>query len=337
MIGFFLRRMLEAIPVLALVLLAVFSLTHLIPGDPAVMLLGPDASNQQIMALRHDLHLDTPLYLQFGAYLMQLLHGDLGESLRTGRPVAASLALYLPATSELAVTSLFFSLFIGLPLGILAARKPGGIMDRILQLYTLCGVSIPAFLLAFGLQIVFCSWLDWLPVAGRSSAFAPHALTSGFALTSALLHGNISMLADLGSHILLPALVLGTFIAATLARFLRNTMLETLSADYILTARAKGLRQTQILLSQALPNAIGPAIMVLGVQFGDMLGGAILTETVFSWPGVGRYMFEAIRTRDYPAIQSTTLVFAIIFMIVSLTADVMTALIDPRLRNGRSS
>ncbi|GBQ77387.1 dipeptide/oligopeptide/nickel ABC transporter permease [Acetobacter malorum DSM 14337] len=337
MIYFFLRRVMEAIPVLALVLLAVFSLTHLIPGDPAVMLLGPDATNLQIMTLRHDLHLDTPLYLQFSTYMLQLLHGDLGTSLRTGRPVADSLRLYLPATAELAVVALLFSLLIGLPLGILSARKPGGIIDRILQLYTLCGVSVPAFLLAFGLQIVFCSWLDWLPVAGRSSAFAPQALTSGFALSGALFHGNVSMLADLGSHIVLPALVLGTFIAATLARFLRNTMLEALSADYILTARAKGLRQTQILLSQAFPNAVGPAIMVLGVQFGDMLGGAILTETVFSWPGVGRYMFEAIRTRDYSAIQSTTLVFAIIFMIVSFGTDVITALIDPRLRNGRSS
>ncbi|MBS0961245.1 ABC transporter permease [Acetobacter thailandicus] len=337
MIHFAARRFMETIPVLVLVLLTVFGLTHLIPGNPATMLLGPDATEQQINTLRHELHLDAPLYSQFFSYLQLLLHGNLGLSLRTGRPVAESLTLYLPATAELALVSLFFAVLIGLPLGLIAATRPKGTANYILQFYSVCGVSVPAFLLAFFLQIIFCSWLNWLPVAERSSAFAPDNMTTGFALFKALGHIDGPAIRDLAAHILLPSLVLGTFIAATLARFLRNTMKEVLSSDYILTAQAKGLRRSQIILSHALPNAIGPAIMVLGVQFGDMLGGAILTETVFSWPGIGRYMFESIRARDYAAIQSTTLVFSLIFMGVSLLADFITAMIDPRLRNGRSS
>ncbi|AFW00711.1 peptide ABC transporter permease [Gluconobacter oxydans] len=337
MITVFAGRLMEAIPTLGLVLLMVFGLTRLIPGDPAVMLLGPDATNAQIVALHHELHLDAPSYVQFGTYLSHLFRGDLGVSLRTGRPVREALELYLPATIELAIVALCFALSVGVPLGLLAARKPNGMADFIVQLYALCGVCIPTFLLAFGFQMMLGAKLHWLPVAGRGSAFVFNEPPTGFAFFHAIFTGHLHEAVDLGTHIFLPAIVLGTFLTATLARFLRNTMIEALSADYIMTAKAKGLRPTQILLFHAFPNAIGPAIMVLGVQFGDMLGGAILTETVFSWPGIGRYMFEAIQTRDYVAIQSTTLVFAIIFMSVSLCADFLNSLIDPRLRIRRSS
>jgi len=332
---YILRRLLAMLPVLGLVLVIVFGLTRMIPGDPAVTLLGPGATTAQIDALRHELRLDRPALLQFFDYIGGLAQGDLGTSIRTGRPVAEALAMRLPATIELALVAFTLALGIGIPAGILAARKPGGGVDRGLQVMSLCGVSIPAFLLAFGLQYVFSAWLGWLPVAGRDSAFMVGENHGGFALLGSLFTLHLAAFADLALHIILPGTVLAAFLAATLGRFLRNVMIETLSEDYIRTARAKGMTQRQILLNHALPNAIGPSIMILGVQFGDMLGGAILTETVFSWPGVGRYMFEAIRARDYPVIQSTTLIFAIMFMLISLAADVFSVLIDPRLRRDR--
>ncbi|GBQ67123.1 dipeptide/oligopeptide/nickel ABC transporter permease [Ameyamaea chiangmaiensis NBRC 103196] len=330
------RRIMAMIPVLGLVLLIVFGLTRMIPGDPAVTLLGPGATNAQISALRHELRLDRPAALQFVDYVAGLARGDLGTSIRTGRPVTDALATRLPATMELAVMAFVLALTVGVPAGVLAARRPGGGVDCALQFCSLCGVSIPAFLLAFGLQYVFSAWLGWLPVAGRTSAFMIDDGRGGFLLLDSLLRCDVATFADLLAHIILPAMVLAAFLTAMLGRFLRNVMIETLSEDYIRTARAKGMKEGQILLAHALPNAAGPAIMILGVQFGDMLGGAILTETVFSWPGIGRYMFEAIRDRDYPVIQSTTLVFAIIFMTVSLGADVLSARIDPRLRRERA-
>ncbi|GBQ92728.1 ABC transporter permease [Gluconobacter albidus] len=336
MSAYILRRIMAMVPVLGLVLLIVFGLTRMIPGDPAITLLGPGATNAQISALRHELRLDRPTTLQFFDYVGGLARGDLGTSIRTGRPVVDALAARLPATIELAMVAFVLAVTIGVPAGVMAARRPGGVMDGALQFFSLCGVSIPAFLLAFGLQYVFSAWLGWLPVAGRSSAFMIDDGRSGFLLIDSLLGCNFVAFTDLLGHIILPATVLASFLTAMLGRFLRNVMIETLSEDYIRTARAKGMNERQILLNHALPNAVGPAIMILGVQFGDMLGGAILTETVFSWPGIGRYVFEAIRDRDYPVIQSTTLVFAIIFMTVSLGADVLSAWIDPRLRRERA-
>ncbi|MBB2203039.1 ABC transporter permease [Gluconacetobacter tumulisoli] len=335
MIAYALRRLIAMLPVLALVLVIVFGLTRMIPGDPAETLLGPGATTAQIDALRHELRLDRPALQQFIDYVGGLARGDLGASIKTGRTVASELAARLPATIELAFAAFALALLGGIPAGILAARRPGGPVDRTLQFLSLCGVSIPAFLLAFGLQYVFSAWLGVLPVAGRNSAFAVGEEQGGFALTRSLLTFHLTTFGDLAAHILLPATVLAAFLAATLGRFLRNTMIDTLSEDYVRTARAKGLTERAILLKHALPNAIGPSIMVLGVQFGDMLGGAILTETVFSWPGVGRYMFEAIRARDYPVIQSTTLVFALMFMLMSLAADLLSVALDPRLRQDR--
>ncbi|WP_239478914.1 ABC transporter permease [Lichenicola cladoniae] len=326
------RRLLAVVPVLALVLVMVFGLTRLIPGDPAVTLLGPGATNAQLNALRHQLHLDEPEARQFLSYVGGLAHGDFGTSLKTGQPISRALATRLPATIELSVTALLMALAVGIPFGVWAARRPEGPLDQALRLVALAGVSVPAFLLALGLQYAFGVWLGWLPVAGRTDPWEIRTGITGFVMLDAVLEGDGSALWDAIRHVLLPASVLASFLAATLSRFVRNTMIATMTSDYIRTARAKGLQERAVIVRHALRNAILPAVTVIGLQFGDMLGGAILTETVFSWPGLGRYTFEAIRNRDYPAIQGATLVFALMFVLTSLLVDLIALRLDPRLR-----
>lgn len=332
MIGFVTRRLIAALPVLTLVLIITFGLTRLIPGDPAVTLLGPGATNEQIQVLRHTMRLDRLQTTQFFLYADGLLHGDFGRSLKTGRPIAETIVEKLPATVELALTALVLALLAGIPAGIVAARRPNRPLDTLLRVMSLAGVSIPAFLLALGLQYVFGVWLALLPVAGRSDPWLIRAPITGFAIVDALLRRDPTALWDALRHLLLPALVLASFLAATLSRFVRNAMVGVMGTDYIRTARAKGLSEGAIIWTHALRNAILPALAVIGLQFGDMLGGAILTETVFSWPGIGRFTFEAIRNRDYPAIQSATLVFAVLFVLTTLLVDLLTVQLDPRLR-----
>ena len=333
MTAFLLRRLMAIVPVLILVLVIVFSLVHLLPGDPAVTLLGPGATTRQIAALHHAMGLDRALPLQFLSYVHGLATGDLGTSLRTGRPVIAAIGEKLPATIELAAVALLFALLLGIPSGVLAARRPNGVLDSVCRVASLAGVSAPAFLTALGLQAVFGAWLHWLPIAGRLSPWLLAAGGSGFVMLGALRHGQLALFWDAWRHTLLPALVLASFLAATLSRFVRNEMVDVLRHDFIRTARAKGLAELAIICTHAAPNALVPALTVLGVLFGDMLGGAILTETVFSWPGFGRYTFEAIRNRDYPAIESATLVFSMIFVLVTLLVDLVILWVDPRARH----
>jgi len=329
---YLLRRLVGLIPVLALVLVIVFCLTRFIPGDPAVTLLGPGATAEQIAALRRQMHLDQPQGVQFLSYVWNLLHGDLGVSLKTGRPVLDELASKLPATIELALAALLIALAIGIPAGVAAARRRGGVLDQVLRVAALACVSVPAFLIAFALQGLFGSWLRFLPVAGRLSPYFIFKPITGFAVLDALLHGDVAALSDAIRHLLLPATVLGLFIAANLSRFVRSAMIQQLDEDYVRTARAKGLDERQVVYGHALPNALIPVLSVIAILFGDMLGGAILTETIFSWPGVGRYTLDAIRNRDYPVVQSATLIFAAMFMLVSLAIDVIGQRLDPRLK-----
>ena len=332
MTTFLLRRLVAIVPVLILVLVIVFSLVHLLPGDPAATLLGPGATTWQIATLHHAMGLDRPLALQFWSYVHGLATGDLGTSLRTGRPLIASLDEKLPATIELAAAALMLSLLLGIPTGILAARRPNGVFDSVCRVASLAGVSAPAFLTALALQAVFGAWLHWLPIAGRLSPSLLAFGGSGFVIPRALLYGRFAILWDALRHVLLPALVLASFLAATLNRFVRNAMIDVLGHDYIRTARAKGLGELAVVCTHALPNALVPALTILGVLFGDMLGGAILTETVFSWPGFGRYTFEAIRNRDYPAIQTATLMFSLMFALMTLLVDLVIVWLDPRAR-----
>lgn len=322
------------LPVLGLVLTIVFAMARLIPGDPAVTLLGPGATDVQIAALRAQLNLDGSLPAQFLSYLRQLVHGDLGVSLKSGRPVVDEIMHRLPATLELSLAATLIALAVGIPLGVWSAVHQNGAMDHALRVLSLGGVSMPAFLIALILQLVFGIMLGWLPVSGRLSPFDLTDTVTGFAVLDGLLTSDYAASWDALRHLLLPALVLAAFLSAVLLRFVRNSMSEVLGQDYIRTARAKGLGEGSVLFVHGLRNALVPALTIVGLNFAQMLGGAILTETVFSWPGIGRYMFDAIRYRDYPVIQGTTLLFALMFMITSLLVDVLHGLADPRIRRG---
>lgn len=327
------RRLVTAVPVLLLVLLMIYTLARSLPGDPAVALLGPDATQQQIGALRSQLKLDEPVYAQFAAYLHNLLRGDLGVSLKSGQPVLGEIAQRLPATLELTVLATLLGLLVGIPCGMLAAVREGRWLDQALRVLSLAGVSMPAFVLALLLQTVLSIDLGWLPISGRSSPWYISEPVTGLATLDFLLAGQPAAAWDALLHLVMPTLVLGSFLAAVVARYVRNSLLETLDEPFIRTARAKGLGEWRVISGHALRNALLPAITVIGLHFADMLGGAILTETVFAWPGVGRFMLDAIRNRDYPVIQGTTLVFALLYMLVSLAVDVFYGVADPRLRH----
>lgn len=332
MLTFLVRRLLSLVPVLLIVVVIVFSLVRLIPGDPATTLLGPGATDGQIAALRDQFNLDQPFLMQLWSYLAGLARGDLGVSLESGQPVLREILARLPATLEIAVAAALVAILAGTPIGVLSAIRPNGGFDHLVRVVALTGVSMPAFLLALVLQLVFATWLGWLPVSGRMSSYLFVDEVTGFALIDAWLSGEPGAVGSVLAHMVLPVAVLATFLTATLSRFVRATMLETLGEDYVRTARAKGLSRRTVIYDHALRNSLLPAITVVGLKFAEMLGGAILTETIFSWPGLGRFMFEATRNRDYPVIQGATLVFALLFMLVSLLVDVLYAVLDPRVR-----
>lgn len=333
MASFILRRLIALIPVMAIVLVIVFSLVRMIPGDPAVTLLGPGATQDQIDALRAQLDLDQPVVLQFFNYVLGLLQGDFGFSLKTGLPVANEILTRLPATIELSVCAVIVAIIVGIPLGVLSAVRPNSLFDHVTRVGSLIGVSMPAFLLALILQLVFGTMLGWLPVSGRMSSFVTAQPVTGFAILDGIITGHFSAAWSAVQHLILPTAVLAAFLAATLGRFVRNTMLDVMGEDFIRTARAKGLHNADVVLNHGLRNSLLPAITVIGLKFAEMLGGAILTETIFAWPGIGRYMFEAIKNRDYPVIQGTTLVFALMFVLTSIIVDVLYGVLDPRVRH----
>lgn len=332
MAQYLLQRILALIPVLLLVLVIIFTLSRVIPGDPATTLLGPGATNEQIAALRAQLKLDEPAPVQFLAYASGLLRGDLGTSLKSGAPVLSEILSRLPATLELSVLATLLALLVGLPLGVLSAIRANSAIDHATRLVSLVGVSMPAFLMALILQLVFAIYLGWLPVSGRNSPYIFADPITGFAVLDGFLSGDIETAWDAFLHLLLPTTVLAAFLAATLGRFVRNTMLEVMTEDFIRTARAKGLAERSVIFAHGLRNSLLPAITIVGLKFAEMLGGAILTETVFAWPGIGRFMFDAIRNRDYPVIQGATLVFALLFMLTSLLVDLLYGVLDPRIR-----
>lgn len=332
MVSFLLRRLVALIPVLALVLVIVFSLVRLIPGDPAVTLLGPGATDQQIAALRAQMRLDEPVFIQFFDYVLGLFHGDLGTSLKSGAPVLQEILLRLPATLELSISATLVAILVGIPIGVLSATRPNSLFDHFIRVFSLVGVSMPAFLLALILQLIFATYLGWLPVSGRMSPYIIVPPVTGFAVLDGIITGNWNAALSAIQHLVLPTAVLAAFLAATLGRFVRNTMLEVMSEDFIRTARAKGLSRSQVVLEHGLRNSLLPAITVIGLKFAEMLGGAILTETIFAWPGIGRFMFEAIKNRDYPVIQGTTLVFSLLFVLTSVLVDLLYGVLDPRVR-----
>jgi ABC-type dipeptide/oligopeptide/nickel transport system permease component len=304
MIRYISLRLLFALPALWLIVTMVFLLAHIVPGDPVAQMLGEGARADDLQQLRHALGLDVPIPLQYERYLKGVSHGNLGESFRFQQPVTKVILEHYPATLELAAVALGVCILIGIPAGVLAAHKRGEKTDHAVGVLTLFGLSLPNFALGPVLMLVFSVILGWLPVTGR---------------------GGIP-------HLVLPAFTLGAALAAILTRMVRTSVIEELSADYVRTARAKGVSESGVLFRHALRNALIPILTILGLQFGTLLAGTIVTETIFSWPGIGHLTVQAINARDYPLLQGCILLIAVSYVVVNLLTDMVYAVVDPRVR-----
>ena len=328
------KRLLSLVPVLLGITLLVFGFLHFIPGDPAVALLGERGTPEQIAALREQLGLNRPLVTQYLIFLNHLLHFNLGVSIISGIPVADEIRQRFPATLELAIAAMLVALLVGVPAGILAAVRKNRWLDNLTMTGSLIGVSLPVYWLGLLLIYLFAINLHWLPPGGRISIDAGFKFKpiTGFYVLDALLRLDGSTLKDVLAHLLLPAIALGTIPLAILARITRSAMLETLSQDYIRTARAKGLPERWVILRHALKNALLPIITIAGLQFGTLLGGAILTETIFSWSGIGSWIYDGILARDYPVVQGGVITVAIAFVLINLLVDLSYTVFDPRIQ-----
>ena len=304
MVRYFLKKFALTLPALWLVLTLVFLMIHIVPGDPVEQMLGEGAAPGAAVQLRHLLGLDQPLRVQYGHYLWSLVHGDLGQSFKFQAPVRQIITERYPATLLLAFLALLVCAVIAVPSGVLAGHRRGQAADKLVGLFTLLGLAIPNFALGPLLILLFSIEIGWLPVSGRNGA----------------------------ASYVLPAATLGAALAAILTRMVRGALLEELSADYIRTARAKGLGTTAVLFRHGLRNALIPIITVLGLQFGTLLAGTIVTETIFSWPGIGRLTVQAISARDYPLLQGCILVISLSYVLVNLFTDLVYSLVDPRVR-----
>jgi peptide/nickel transport system permease protein len=318
MIGYIIRRVLLLIPTLFGVTLLVFFMLRLTPGDPAELLLGERASQEALEQMREYLGLKKPLYVQYGMFLGRLLEGDLGETIWTRQKVWIEVKQRFPATMELAVAAMVISSFFGVILGIISATRQYSFFDYLSMLGALIGVSMPIFWLGLVLMLIFSLHLGLLPMSGRL-------------ILDALLAKNWAALRDALWHLTLPAFTLSTIPMAIVARMTRSSMLEVLRQDYIKTARAKGLAEHVVIIKHGLRNALVPVVTVVGLQFGILMAGAILTETIFAWPGVGKWMYDAVMQRDYMVIQGGTLIIAAVFVVVNLVVDVLYAVINPRI------
>ena len=326
------RRLGFLVLVLLGISLITFLLSHVVPADPARLYAGPRASAAAVAAVRRQFGLDQPLPAQYARYLGGLLHGDFGPSLTSHRPVAADLRDYQPATVELTLAALVLILAAGLPLGVLSGVWPGSLVDGIGRLVSITGVAVPAFWLGLMAQLLLFDQLGWFPSGGRLDPnTAPPQGPTGLYTVDSLLHGDAPLFAQSLWHLLLPAAVLGYGSLAVLTRQVRAGMLEVLSQDYVRTARSKGLRERSVIARHALRNAVLPATTVMGLQVGSLLGGALLVENVFAWPGLGRYATQATLNLDYNAVLGVTLVAASIYVAVNLTVDLLYAVLDPRV------
>ncbi|ANB56243.1 binding--dependent transport system inner membrane component family protein [Anoxybacillus sp. B7M1] len=332
MFAYTLRRILMVIPVLLGMSLVVFFMIRAIPGNPAQVILGQKATKEAVEALTHKLGLDQPWYVQYVKYLGGLLKGDLGESIRTGTSVSQEIWPYLAATLELSIAAMLIAIVIGVNAGIISAWFQNSWFDYTAMILALVGVSMPIFWLGLMEQWVFAIHLDWLPTSGREEVRNPIEPITHLYLIDTLLQGNTEQFMQVLQHLILPSIALATIPMAIIARITRSSMLEVMKSDYIRTARAKGLSMFWVVYKHSLKNAIIPVLTVIGLQTGLLLGGAILTETIFSWPGIGRYIYEAIGYRDYPVIQSGILVVATIFIFINLVVDLLYAAVDPRIK-----
>jgi len=328
------RRLLAAIPVLFGLSIILFAFVHLIPGDPCRSILGQHASVEACNRLRENLGLDDPLWLQYIHYLGKLLHLDFGASIINNKPFLTEFGVRFPATIELAVAAMIFAVALGIPLGRLAARHTQGLIDGSVTIISLFGVSIPVFVLALTLVYIFAVELRWLPTQGRIDPRAAVNLETptGFMLIDTLLAGRPDLFVDALRHLVLPAIALGTIPLAIITRITRAAVLDVNNEDYVRTARAKGLGEKRVNSRHIMRNAWLPVVTVLGLQVGGLLAGAVITETVFGWGGVGRYVVDGIGNRDYFVVQSTILIFALVFLVVNLLVDILYAVLNPRIR-----
>jgi len=308
MLRYLMRRLVLTVPVLLGVATLVFALIHMIPGDPAQAMLGDGASPEEVSQLRERLGLDRPLLVQYGSFLSGVVRGDLGVSLRNDQPVARQILDRMPATVELAFAAMAVAIVVAVPLGIIAAVWRGTFVDHGAMTLSLVGISVPNFWLGPLMAIVFAVELGWLPVGGRGTA----------------------------AHLVLPAVTLGAALAAILARMTRASLLEELREPYVLAARAKGVSRTRAVLHHALRNGLIPIVTILGLQFGVVLTGAVITETIFAWPGIGRLLIQSIGFRDYPTVQGCVLLIAVTYVAVNLITDLTYGFLDPRIRVDRS-
>lgn len=334
MLTFLLRRLGLLLPTFIGVTLASFGFIRLLPGDPVLLMAGERGLTPERHAeLLAQFGFDRPLYEQYFDYLTGILTGDLGLSLVTKNPVLDEFLTLFPATAELSLCAIIFAIVFGIPAGVIAAMRRGKAPDHVVMTTALVGYSMPIFWWGLLLIILFSGILGWTPVSGRMSLLFFFPTPTGFMLIDSVLSDQKGALASAVSHLILPTIVLGTIPLAVIARQTRSAMLEVLGEDYVRTAKAKGLSPVRVIGLHALRNALIPVITTIGLQVGVLLGGAILTETIFSWPGIGKWMLDSIFRRDYPSVQGGLMMIAAIVMIVNLTVDILYGLVNPRIRN----
>lgn len=347
MTRYIIQRILSLIPTILGVTLTVFLLLRLIPGDPAVAMLGEHAAQENVERIREQLGLNRPLFLdrealeqgdvsdffdsQYLRYLGRLARADLGNSIHRRVPIAQELRTRFPATMELALWSMVLAILIGVPIGIVSAARRGSVVDSVSTVGALIGVSMPIFWLGLMEIMLFAVILQWLPSGGRLSHATDVRSITNMVVIDSILTGNVEALTDTLKHLVMPTIALATIPMAIIARMTRSSMLEVLREDYIRTAHAKGLREVVVLSRHALKNAFLPVITIIGIQTSSLMAGAVLTETIFSWPGVGKWVYDAILGRDYPIVQSGTLLITIVIVVVNLIVDLSYAFLDPRI------
>lgn len=310
-----------------------FILSHVIPGDPASMMAGQRASKETVQSIREQLGLDQPLWIQYADYIRQLATGDFGISIRTHQPVLDDLLTYFPATLELAVAAFAIAILIGIPLGVISALKKNTFWDHFSRIFSISGVSIPVFWSGLVVILIFYGYLGWFPANGRiDDNINPPTHTTGFYILDSLLTGDTIALFSSLRHIFLPALVLSFAQLAIITRQVRASMLEVMSQEYIRTAVANGIHGRLLIISYALRNALIPTITVIGTSFGSLLGGAVVTETVFGWPGMGKFVVDSIAYLDFPAIMGFTILISIGYVLINLIVDLLYGLLNPQIR-----
>lgn len=347
MTRYLIHRLVSVIPTLFGVTIVVFLLLRLIPGDPAVAMLGEHAAKDNVERIREQLGLNRPMFLdaealkegdfegffdsQYIRYLGRLAQGDLGDSIHRRIPIAQELKHRFPATIELALSAMLVAVLIGVPAGIIAAARRNSVWDAASMIGSLIGVSMPIFWLGLMLIMLFAVFLGWFSVGGRLDPNTELETITNFYIIDSIITGNMDALVDTLNHLVLPVIALATIPMAIIARMTRSSMLDVLQADYVRTAHSKGLRERVVLSRHALKNAFLPVITIIGLQTGSLLAGAILTETIFAWPGIGKWVYDAILGRDYPVVQSGVLLIALVFVLANLLVDVSYAYLDPRI------